>query len=69
MHLTTNPKISGADVVWGHPSGSIEAELFESGPVPYSEATIALVEEGLEGLVTALRKALRRGGPRDWPDT
>jgi len=68
MHLTTEPKIFGADVVWGHPSGTIEAELFDSDPVPYSEANIAAVEEGLDDLVAALREALKRGRPHDWPD-
>ena len=68
MHLTTEPKLCGAAVVWGHPSGAVEADLLDRGLVPYSEASIAIVEESLDDLTAALRKALRRGKPSDRPE-
>ncbi len=67
MHLTTEPKFSGAAVVWGHPSGTVEAALLDRDLVPYSEASITIVEKGLDDLAAALRKAMRRGAPSDWP--
>ena len=64
--LMTEPKLCDAMVVWGHPSGTIEAELFDER-LPYNESTIAIVDERLDELVAALREALRRGAPSDWP--
>ena len=61
-HLNTDPEIERADVCWGHPSGSIEAELFQA-PVAYNKGMINRLEERLPELYQALRKALERGQP------
>ena len=63
-HLRTEPMIHSADVVWGHPSGHIEAELLPS-PVAFSEANLRKVAERLPVLLSALQQALLRGRPSD----
>lgn len=68
MDLATEPKLCDAMVIWGHPSGTVEADLLDRDHMPYSEASIAIVEEGLDDLVAALRAPLRRGAPSDWPE-
>ncbi len=67
MHLTTEPKLCDASVGWGHPSGAVEAELPGLDEAPYNKTTVAIIEERLDELVAALRAALRRGMPSDWP--
>ena len=68
MHLMTEPKLCDAGVCWGHPSGAVEAELFDGDQMPYNESTVAVVQERLDELVAALRAALRRGKPSNWPN-
>ena len=68
MHLTTEPKFFGANVVWGHPSGTVEGELPGLDEAPYNETTVEIIDERLDELVAALRKALRRGKPSDRPE-
>jgi hypothetical protein len=54
--------IQSADVVWGYPSGQIEAELLP----PQGELTLEHIEEVAERLpelFAALRQAIRRGCP------
>lgn len=63
-HLTTTPEIDSADVCWGHPSGYIEAELFQA-PVVVDEDELGKLEDGLQGLYSALRAAIVRGQPLD----
>lgn len=65
MHLTTEPVICEAEVVWGHPSGRVEIDLLGDTDVPYADMQIAVVEDRLDELVAALRGALRRGKPAD----
>lgn len=62
MHMPTDAKIASADVVWGHPSGHIEAEL-PVNSMPVSEGSLQEIEVGLPTLAEALRNALRRGKP------
>jgi hypothetical protein len=61
-----NPQIT-ANVVWGHPTGQVEAEFSSSG--------MALTDEMLEGLVDkmpllyeAFEKAMQRGRPSQSDD-
>jgi len=61
-HLDETPTIHDADVAWGHPSGHVEASLFPA-PVPFSEETFGSVLARLPELVSALDRALDRGGP------
>src|SRR5262245_58960431 len=56
------PTIQSAEVVWGHPSGHIEAQI----EPPCGELTPELIEQvadGLPELFAALRQAIRRGRP------
>ncbi len=62
--LTTTPALSEALVCWGHPSGTIEADLLVEG-LPFSEETLLHIEAGLPKLFEALRRALERGKPID----
>ena len=61
-HLSTTPLVASADVCWGHPSGRLEAEL-DIRDVPYGGAAVDTIEQGLPGLLAALRAALKRGAP------
>jgi hypothetical protein len=63
MHITTGPLLQSADVVWGHPSGAIEAELSDLRGLPYTHEIADSVQERLPILVEALELALERGGP------
>lgn len=48
-----------AEVGWGHPTGAIEAGIFEE-PIIVSEQTLAQLQEQLPGLVQTLHKTLRK---------
>ncbi|MCP3143012.1 hypothetical protein [Pyxidicoccus xibeiensis] len=61
-HLDRAPLIHSADVVWGHPSGQCEAELYAE-PVEFSDAQVERLMARLPGLLTALKVALDRGHP------
>jgi len=63
-HLNKTPSIDSADVVWGHPSGYIEASLLPAS-VEFSSDSLAKVDEGLPELFGALQQAIRRGRPVD----
>ena len=60
-HMHATPTIQ-ADVVWGHPSGRIEAELFD-GPVAATVKRTEEVVSRVPELIAALQGALRRGFP------
>ena len=61
-HLHKAPTIESADVVWGHPSGGVEASIL-SAPVDFSmERLVSLVEQ-LPDLLIGLQRAIRRGHP------
>ncbi|MBH5387196.1 hypothetical protein [Bradyrhizobium diversitatis] len=61
-HLDKSPSIQSADVVWGHPSGYVEASLLPTS-VEFSPNHLAEVIERLPELFTALKQAIRRGRP------
>ncbi|MDX3970107.1 MAG: hypothetical protein QHD01_26385 [Bradyrhizobium sp.] len=61
-HLDKSPSLHSADVVWGHPSGYVEASLLPTS-VEFSPNHLAKVIEGLPELFTALKQAIRRGRP------
>ena len=61
QQVHTSPTIH-ADVVWGHPSGQIEAELFDS-PIAATVQRLEEVVSRLPELIAALRGALHRGFP------
>lgn len=61
-HLDKTPSLASADVMWGHPSGYIEASLFPES-VEFSPDSLAEAIEGLPELFTALKQAIRRGRP------
>lgn len=61
FHVRSSPVIH-ADVVWGHPSGQFEAELFD-GPIAATAQRIDEVISRLPELISALRRALHRGCP------
>ena len=61
-HLTTDPKIVAAGVVWGHPSGFVEKSLLTE-QVPYSKDELKKLIKNLPILCDALKKALTRGKP------
>lgn len=61
-HLDRAPLIDSADVVWGHPSGHCEAELYAE-PVELSGAQVEMLMARLPELLTALELALDRGWP------
>ena len=69
-HLTTVPKMF-ADVVWGYPSGSSEANFRDDGEIFPNEGMIVtdeLLEDlyaDLPRLYEALFEALRRRKPKD----
>lgn len=60
-HLTTNPKIA-AGVIWGHPSGYLEAEFSEK-PVEVSDQILEDLYKDLPRLYEALFEALKRRKP------
>ena len=61
-HLHKTPKISSADVTWGHPSGHIEAELL-ADPIRFSPESLTEIVDRLPELFIALQQAVRRGQP------
>jgi hypothetical protein len=60
-HINTHPKIH-VDISWGHPSGYVEADLFES-PTDLSKSTLDAIEAGLPKLYETLTAVIRRGRP------
>ncbi|MGJ5047898.1 hypothetical protein ACQR09_12575 [Bradyrhizobium oligotrophicum] len=62
-HVDTAPAIVSADIVWGAPSGSIEASIL-SECVEFSPDRLAELIKGLPDLLDALKHAIRRGHPR-----
>jgi hypothetical protein len=68
-HLTSKPRVM-ADVVWGHPSGHVEAAFREdwSGNHEWPEATpdvLQAIEDDLPRLTAAFVAAVKRGQPTD----
>lgn len=65
-NLAAIPKIH-ADVCWGHPSGSLEAEFpINSGlSIEASDENLVKLYQNLPRLYEALFEALRRRKPRD----
>jgi hypothetical protein len=61
-HLHETPSIDSADVVWGHPSGYVEASVWPAS-VAFSPDRLAELTERLPELFTALKQAIRRAGP------
>jgi hypothetical protein len=61
-HMDTEPRVSSADVCWGHPSGAIEAELAVKGRA-YGPDVVTEIDSQLSTLISALRVALTRGTP------
>jgi hypothetical protein len=61
-HLHDTPSIHSADVVWGHPSGYVEASVLPVS-VEFSPDYLVRLIERLPELFTALRQAVRRGRP------
>jgi len=62
-HLNGTPMLCSADVVWGHPSGTVESDVLP-GPVPFSADALDDVLTHLPELLAALQDALRRGRPQ-----
>jgi hypothetical protein len=59
-----------ADVVWGHPSGHLEAALSEEWTTDddwpeATQQTLAWLERDFNRLCVALKKAIQRGSPPD----
>ena len=61
-HLTRAPELTGADVCWGHPSGHVDAEIFEDH-VALTEDVLARVIANLPELGASLLRAIDRGTP------
>ena len=61
-HIDVAPELDSACVVWGHPSGYIEAELLDD-PRPFSSQELDRLVEELPALCRALETALKRGRP------
>jgi hypothetical protein len=61
-HLDKTPVIYNAEVVWGHPSGSVEADIL-TGPVEFSAERLEEIVERLPELLAGLQRAIRRGHP------
>lgn len=61
-HIRSSPEFCVADVCWGAPEGTIEAELDVRGH-PYTGESIEDVHAGLTYLLDALARALARGKP------
>jgi hypothetical protein len=62
-HLTTNPKID-AGVVWGHPSGHVEAE-FRPEPLEVSGEVLRGLYAELPRLYEGLVEAVKRRKPSE----
>lgn len=60
LHKT--PSIDSADVVWGHPSGYIEASVLPAS-VEFSPDRFLELIKRLPELFIALKQAIRRGRP------
>jgi len=61
-HLHKTPSIDSADVVWGHPSGYVEASVLPAS-VEFSPERLVVLVERLPEMFTALKEAIRRGRP------
>jgi hypothetical protein len=61
-HLNKKPSIVSADVVWGHPSGHIEASVLPA-PVEFSTERLAELVARLPELFAAFKQAIQRGRP------
>ena len=61
-HITTEPRIDGVDVCWGH--GYIEAEIFPN-EVAFTHDILNKIEDYLPKLFDAMKIAIRRGHPPD----
>jgi hypothetical protein len=61
-HLHKTPSIDSAEVVWGHPSGYVEASVLPAS-VEFSPDRLVELIERLPELFTALKQAIRRGRP------
>ena len=61
-HLHKAPSLESADVVWGHPSGYIEASVLPAC-VEFSSNHLAELVKRLPELFTALKQAIRQGRP------
>ena len=61
-HLHKTPSIVSAEVVWGHPSGYVEASVLPAS-VEFSSDRLERLIERLPELFTALKQAIRRGRP------
>jgi len=64
-HLATTPKLM-ADVVWGHPSGEVEAAFSQNRPEATSE-TVQELHRAFPTLLQAFRIAVRRATPPSPP--
>jgi len=61
-HLHKAPSLTDADVVWGHPSGYVEASVLPAR-VEFSHDQLADLIKRLPELFTALKQAIQRGRP------
>ena len=61
-HLHDTPSIHSADVVWGHPSGYVEASLLPAS-VEFSPDFLVKLIERMPELFAAFKQAVRRGRP------
>jgi hypothetical protein len=61
-HLHKTPSIDSADVVWGHPSGYVEASLLPTSVELSPDRLVELIEQ-LPELFTAFKGAIRQGRP------
>jgi len=61
-HLNARPIIDSVDVVWGHPSGRLEADILPA-PVDFSGERLTDLIGRLPDLLAGLERALRRGRP------
>jgi hypothetical protein len=59
-HVQKAPSIVSAEVVWGHPSGYIEASVLPAS-VAFSLENLAELIKRLPALFSALKLAVRRG--------
>jgi hypothetical protein len=60
-NLKSDPAIN-ADVVWGHPSGYVESEVYPES-VPVTEESLNAVETALPKLISVLKASIERGMP------